>query len=224
MVNARPDRHGLSGWVIPLRDRVRGLNLREPASWPAAPRYGLFLMVAGWVGLVLWLSVLQPLARQLEAERASEQALREEFQGKLARAGQADLLRRQRDRLQAEVLRLEAQLPGKAEMEAILTDINRAGLARGLQFELFRPGQVLLRAHYAEVPVMLRVTGRYHDLGAFAADMARLPRMVALDSFTLQPLRDGLLTLDATAKTYRTLEPGEGVPPNQPAAPRMGRP
>src|SRR6185369_10368738 len=114
------------------------------------------------------------------------------------------------------VTQLEKQLPGKAEMDALLSDINQAGLGRGLQFELFRPGQVLVKDYYAELPIALRVSGRYHDIGNFAADVANLSRIVTLHGISIGAGKDasgkdasGLLTMEATARTYRYLDANE---------------
>ena len=105
--------------------------------------------------------------------------------------------------------RLEKQLPSKAEMGALLSDINQAGAGRGLQFELFKPGQVVVKDYYAEQPIDIKVTGSYHDIGAFASDMANLPRIVTLNNMALTTGKDGMLTLDAVAKTYRYLDADE---------------
>ena len=106
---------------------------------------------------------------------------------------------------------LEKQLPGKAEMDALLSDINQAGLGRGLQFELFRPGQVVVKDYYAELPIAIRVSGRYHDIGAFAADVANLSRIVTLHNIAIASPREpgGLLAMEATARTYRYLDATE---------------
>ena len=107
---------------------------------------------------------------------------------------------------------LEKQLPGKAEMDALLSDINQAGIGRGLQFELFRPGSVAVKDYYAELPIAVKVSGRYHDIGAFAADVANLSRIVTLHDMTIAtPGKDGtgLLSMDATARTYRYLDQTE---------------
>jgi len=104
---------------------------------------------------------------------------------------------------------LEKQLPSKAEMDALLSDINQAGVGRGLQFELFRPGQVVVRDYYAELPISLRVTGGYNDIGAFASDIANLSRIVTLNNIQVTPRNDSTLTMDATAKTFRYLDPAE---------------
>jgi len=120
-------------------------------------------------------------------------------------------LRKQKLQVEEYVTQLEKQLPGKAEMDALLSDINQAGLGRGLQFELFRPGQVLVREYYAELPISLRVTGRYHDIGNFAADVANLSRIVTLHNMTISAAKDssGLLSMEATARTYRYLDANE---------------
>ena len=114
---------------------------------------------------------------------------------------------------------LEKQLPSKAEMDALLSDINQAGLGRSLQFELFRPGQVAAKDYYAELPIAVRVTGRYHDLGAFAADVANLSRIVTLNNLTITPQKDGGLTMDATARTFRYLDADEQAAQKRATAP-----
>jgi type IV pilus assembly protein PilO len=109
------------------------------------------------------------------------------------------------------VTQLEKQLPGKAEMDALLSDINQAGLGRGLQFELFRPGQVVVKDYYAELPISIRVSGRYHDLGSFAADIANLSRIVTLHNMTISAGAGAgaPLGMEATARTYRYLDSSE---------------
>jgi type IV pilus assembly protein PilO len=121
-------------------------------------------------------------------------------------------LRKQKLQVQEYVTQLEKQLPGKAEMDALLSDINQAGLGRGLQFELFKPGQVQVKEYYAELPISIKVNGRYHDIGSFAADIANLSRIVTLHNLIITPAsRDssGNLSLEATARTYRYLDAAE---------------
>ena len=122
-----------------------------------------------------------------------------------------DALRKQLEQVQQYVTQLEKQLPSKAEMDALLSDINQAGLGRSLQFELFRPGQVSVKEYYAELPISVRVTGSYHDIGLFAADIANLSRIVTLNNLTLTPVanREGMLTMDCIAKTFRYLDQEE---------------
>jgi type IV pilus assembly protein PilO len=120
------------------------------------------------------------------------------------------------------VTQLEKQLPSKAEMDALLSDINQAGLGRSLNFDLFRPGSVGVKDYYAELPITLRVTGRFHDLGSFASDIANLSRIVTLNNMRVTPIRDGVLGMDATAKTFRYLDPDEVAAQRRAAAPPPG--
>ena len=129
-------------------------------------------------------------------------------------------MRKQREQVQQYVTLLEKQLPSKAEMDALLSDINQAGIGRSLQFDLFRPGQVSVKEYYAELPIAVRVTGRYNDIGLFTSDIAHLSRIVTLNNLTLLPARDGSLSLDATAKTFRYLDPEEVAAQRQAAAPK----
>jgi type IV pilus assembly protein PilO len=120
-----------------------------------------------------------------------------------------DELRKQREQVSQYVLTLEKQLPSKSEMDALLSDINQAGVGRGLDFELFKPGQTNVKEYYAELPIAIKLAGKYHDLGAFASDIANLPRIVTLNNLNLAAGKSGALTLDATAKTYRYLDAEE---------------
>lgn len=192
-----------------IAGQFRGLNPNDPASWPIVPRVALclFLMVA--IVVALWFVWLSGSATELEAEQAKEATLREDFKKKLVQAVNLDALKKQREQVQQYVTQLEKQLPSKAEMDALLSDINQAGLGRSLYFELFRPGQVSVKEYYAELPIDLRVTGRYHDVGAFAADIANLSRIVTLNDIALAPARDGTLVFDAKAKTFRYLDNDE---------------
>lgn len=157
--------------------------------------------------VALWFVWLSGSDSELQAERATESQLREDFKKKLAQAVNLDALKKQREQVQQYVTQLEKQLPSKAEMDALLSDINQAGLGRSLQFDLFRPGQVVVKEYYAELPITLRVTGRYHDMGAFASDIANLSRIVTLNNLSVMPGgRDGALVMDATAKTFRYLD------------------
>ncbi|WP_374011276.1 type 4a pilus biogenesis protein PilO [Massilia sp. Se16.2.3] len=137
-----------------------------------------------------------------------EATLREEYRSKITQAVNLEALQAQKLQVDQSVERLEKQLPSKAEMAALLSDINQAGVGRGLQFELFRPDQVVVRDYYAELPIAIKLTGSYHDLGAFAADMAHLPRIVTLNNMKVKTEKD-ILTLEATAKTFRYLDAEE---------------
>ncbi len=195
--------------IEPIAAQFRGLNGVHPGQWPLAPR-----ILCG-VGVVLGVLVLGYFGywsgqfEEQDAGAARELQLREEYRLKTAQAVNLEALVAQKAQVDQYVVRLEKQLPSKAEMAALLSDINQAGLGRGLQFELFKPGQVNVRDYYAELPIDIKVTGNYHDIGAFASDMANLPRIVTLNNMALNTGRDGTLTLDAVAKTFRYLDSEE---------------
>lgn len=192
-----------------LAAQFRGLDTNDPPSWPPLPRLALYLALIGVIVTALWFVWLSSSNEELEAERATEVTLRADYQKKLVQAVNLDALKKQREQVLLYVTQLEKQLPSKAEMDALLSDINQAGLGRGLYFDLFRPGQVSVKEYYAELPIALRVTGRYHDVGAFASDIAYLSRIVTLNNLVVMPGRDGALILDATAKTFRYLDADE---------------
>lgn len=194
-----------------LKTQFTGLDPNDPSQWPALPRNLLYVAVCVAVIAGLWFAWLKASDEELLAEKAREEQLRTDYRSKLVQAVNLDALKKQLEQVQQYVNQLERQLPSKAEMDALLSDINQAGLGRSLQFELFRPGQVLVKEYYAELPISVRVTGSYHDIGLFAADIANLSRIVTLNNLTLTPIkdRDGVLTMDCTAKTFRYLDPEE---------------
>ena len=192
-----------------LVGQFRGLNPNDPASWPALPRLALCLTAMVAIVVALWFAWLTNSAEELEGEQKKELTLRDDYKKKLAQAVNLEALKKQREQVQQYVTQLEKQLPSKAEMDALLSDINQAGLGRSLTFELFRPGQVNVRDYYAELPITLRVTGRFHDLGSFASDIANLSRIVTLNNLKISPVKDGALVMDATAKTFRYLDGDE---------------
>jgi type IV pilus assembly protein PilO len=190
--------------------QFRNLNPNEPGQWPALPKIFAWIGVAGLVVLGGWFLLLTDEHDSLEAERAKEPTLKADYRAKLAQAVNLPELRKQKLQVEEYVTQLEKQLPGKAEMDALLSDINQAGLGRGLQFELFRPGSVAVKDYYAELPITIRVSGRYHDIGAFTADIANLSRIVTLHNMSITATRDpNLLVMDATARTYRYLDANE---------------
>jgi type IV pilus assembly protein PilO len=192
-----------------VKAQFAGLNPNDPPSWPAIPRYLLCVFVTVAVVAALWFVWLSSSDEELKAEQAKELQLREDFTKKLVQAVNLEALKKQREQVQQYVTQLEKQLPSKAEMDALLSDINQAGLGRSLQFELFRPGQVSVKDYYAELPIAIKVTGRYHDIGAFAADIANLSRIVTLNNMAITPVKDGMMSMDSTAKTFRYLDPDE---------------
>jgi len=203
-----------------IASQFRGLNPNDPASWPIVPKAALCAFVAIAIVVALWFLWLTNSADELEAEQKKEIGLRADYTKKLVQAVILDALRKQREQVQQYVTQLEKQLPSKAEMDALLSDINQAGLGRSLNFDLFRPGTVSVKEYYAELPIAVRVTGRYHDIGAFASDVAHLSRIVTLNNLNVVPAPDGKLALEAQAKTYRYLDPDEVAAQRKAAAPK----
>jgi len=204
----------LNSLFVDMSGQFKGLNPNEPGQWPILPKLATFAAVVVAVVIVGWFLLLSSTADELQAERDREPGLRQDYRAKLAQAVNLSELRKQKIQVQEYVTQLEKQLPGKAEMDALLSDINQAGLGRGLQFELFRPGQVAVRDYYAELPISIRVTGRFHDIGSFAADVANLSRIVTLHNLSIaganpQGAGSGTLGMDAIARTYRYLDPSE---------------
>jgi type IV pilus assembly protein PilO len=199
--------------VLPLQERIaaqfRNLNPNDPASWPMVPKAALCVLLAAAIVVVLWFVWLTNSADELTAKQNEEQALRVDYKKKVTQAVNLDALRKQREQVQQYVTQLEKQLPSKAEMDALLSDINQAGLGRSLTFEHFKPGQVSVKEYYAELPISIKVTGRYHDIGSFASDVAHLSRIVTLNNMEIHQGKDGNLTMDAQARTYRYLDPDE---------------
>jgi type IV pilus assembly protein PilO len=192
-----------------IKGQFRGLNPNDPASWPLVPRLALNLALMILIVVALWFVWISGAADELEQERAKEAALKQDYQKKLAQAINLDALKKQREQVQQYVTQLEKQLPSKAEMDALLSDINQAGLGRSLNFDHFRPGQVSVKEYYAELPISVKVTGRYHDIGSFASDVAHLSRIVTLNNLDMVQAKDGNLTMEATAKTFRYLDQDE---------------
>ena len=191
--------------------QFRSLNPNEPGQWPMLPKILTWSAVAITMVVVGWFMVLSGAHDDLDAERAKEPTLKQDYRAKLSQAVNLAELRKQKLQVEEYVTQLEKQLPGKAEMDALLSDINQAGLGRGLQFELFRPGQVVVKDYYAELPIAIRVSGRYHDLGAFAGDIANLSRIVTLNNMNISTANNasGALSMEATARTYRYLDSAE---------------
>lgn len=205
-----------------LKSQFSGLDPNDPSQWPSLPRNLLYVAVCVAVIAGLWFAWLKSVDEELIAEKAREEQLREDYKKKVVQAVNLDALKKQLEQVQQYVTQLERQLPSKAEMDALLSDINQAGIGRSLQFELFRPGQVSVKEYYAELPIAVRVSGRYHDIGLFAADIANLSRIVTLNNLTLTPSKDknGVLTMDGTAKTFRYLDQEEVALQQKAAAPK----
>lgn len=190
-------------------DELRNLNLRNIGSWPVLPKV---LALLGIVVVIVALGYFLDWKDQwetLEGVRAEEGKLKVQYAEKKAKAINFELYVQQLSEVEQSFGALVKQLPNRSEIDALLTDINQAGLGRGLQFELFRPAaQEKMAEFYAELPIRLRITGTYHDMGAFASDIAQLPRIVTLNDLAISNDK-GKLVLDADAKTFRYLDEEE---------------
>ncbi|HEX7636489.1 MAG TPA: type 4a pilus biogenesis protein PilO [Noviherbaspirillum sp.] len=189
--------------------QFRDLNGRHPGQWPLIPRLLCGLGVLAAVVILGWFLYLEGQMDELTRGEQEEVKLKDAYKTKVQQANNLDALRKQKEQVGEYVMTLEKQLPSKAEMDALLSDINQAGLGRGLQFELFKPGQVVVKDYYAELPIDIKVGGNYHDVGAFTSDIANLPRIVTLNKMSLVANKDGSLTLEAVAKTFRYLDQEE---------------
>lgn len=203
-------------------DELKRLDPKRIGSWPILPKLGaLLLLLIVLVGAAYWFDWQDQIA-QIDGEKAKEEQLRTTFLDKKKQAIDLPAYRKQLVDIESQFGALLKQLPGKSEMDALLTDINQAGLGRGLQFELFRPAaSEVMGDFYAELPITVRVTGNYHDLGAFASDIGRLSRIVTLNDISLSTGKDAL-TLDAVAKTFRYLDEGELAAQRKAAKPPAG--
>jgi len=188
---------------------IRRLNIREVGNWPVLPK--LFILTAIVVVIVALGALLdwKDQYEMLEQDRVEETKLKDQYSQKKAKAINFDLYVQQLKEVEQSFGALVKQLPNRAEIDALLTDINQAGLGRGLTFELFKPAsQEKMEDFYAELPISIRITGNYHDMGAFASDVAQLPRIVTLNDVAIANER-GTLTLEAVAKTFRYLDEEE---------------
>jgi type IV pilus assembly protein PilO len=190
-------------------DDFRRLNFREVGKWPTAPKViVLALVVLFIVALGAWFD-WKDQWDSLQTAEAEELKLKDQFKEKKAKAINYDLYVQQLAEVEQSFGALVKQLPNKSEIDALLTDINQAGLGRGLQFDLFRPApQERMADFYAELPITIQITGNYHDIGAFASDVAALPRIVTLNDIAISNDK-GTLKMDATAKTFRYLDEEE---------------
>lgn len=193
-----------------LAGQFRGLNLNEPETWPVAPRV-VFCLLAFLVMLLLgWQFHWSDKSDELERTRREQEALKQSYKNKVAQVANLDALRAQKKEVEQRVAVVERQLPDKTEMDALLADVNHAGVARGLQFELFKPQPAVIKTYFAEIPVNLRVTGRYHDVAQFNADVAALSRIVSMQGLQLTSGKDGNgMTMEAVAMAYRALDEDE---------------
>lgn len=193
-----------------LADDFRNLNPNDPGAWPLAPRVAVLIGILVLALAGGWWSLWSDQLAELEQREQEEQSLKQQYLDKKRQAVNLDLYREQLAEIDRSFGALLKQLPNKSEIDALLIEVNQAGLGRGLQFDLFRPGQEQIKDFYAELPVAVKINGSYHDFGAFAADIAKLPRIVTLNNIVIAPQKDGgVLSLDATTKTFRYLDEEE---------------
>jgi type IV pilus assembly protein PilO len=191
-------------------DELRSLNPKDIGNWPFAAKAGALVLLLLLILVAAFFLDWNDKWEAINQGKTEETTLRETFLQKKEQAINLDGYKKQLAETENALAALLKQLPNKSEMDALLIDINQAGLGRGLQFELFKPAaKENMSDFYAELPVNVKVTGNYHDLGAFASDIAKLPRIVLLNDLNIQTGKDSTLTMDAVAKTYRYLDEEE---------------
>lgn len=192
-------------------DDFKHTNWKDPGTWSLAPK--LLVVVAILVAIPVggYFGDTQGQLEALEKSGKDEVTLKEEYKGKKSQAINLDLYRQQLKEINESMGALLKQLPDKSQMDALLGDINQAGLGRGLQFENFKPGAEAVKESFAELPIEIKVTGTYHDMGAFASDVGQLSRIVTLNDVKLEPTKDGVLTMSAIARTFRYLTDEENA-------------
>ena len=196
--------------ALQLADQFRGINWRDPGTLPALPKGVMLTLLVVAVLALSYFFIWQGQWDQLEAGQAEETKLKDTYKLNKGQAINLDAYRAQVREIETSFGTLLKQLPSKSQMESLLVEINQAGLGRGLQFELFKPApQESTREFYAELPITLKVIGGYHDMGAFAGDIAQLSRIVTLNDMALSVSKDGGLVLDTTARTFRYLDEEE---------------
>jgi type IV pilus assembly protein PilO len=193
-----------------VKYQFQGLQGRHPGLWPGIPKVSALIALAAVLLGLAYTFYWRGLQAELDEGKAKEDALKVTYSANLKKSINLPALVEQKKQVSRYVTALEKQLPSKSEMDALLSDINQAGVGRGLQFELFKPGQVAVKEYYAELPIAVRVVGSYHDMGAFASDIANLSRIVTLNNLQVQ-VQDKtlLLSMDAVAKTFRYLDEEE---------------
>ncbi len=188
---------------------INNLDLKDITSAPA-PVKALILLILFIIILAAgWYLVWADAFKNLEAARAEEQTLRQSFVAKKGQVFHYEAHKRQLEEVEQSLAAMLRQLPDRSQMDALLADINQVGVGRGLEFELFRPGVEALADFYATLPVAIKVTGTYHDIGGFVSDLAKMPRIVTLHDVALSPGKDERLSMDARVQTYRYLDESE---------------
>ena len=198
-----------------VTSQFQGLDWRNPVTLPVLPKVLLCTGIAALAFVMVWVLVMRSQMEELTEKRQQEETLKQEFIDKTAKVANLGPLTRQRQQAEEYVAQLEKQLPGKSEMDALLSDINQAGVGHNLQFELFKPGTEEVKDYYAQLPVAIRVSGKFPDIAAFAADVAHLSRIVTLSNLHVMAGKDAkdpsALVMEATANTFRYLDQNEKI-------------
>jgi type IV pilus assembly protein PilO len=191
-------------------EEFKRTNWQDPGTWHAAPKALVLVAILVAIPVAGFFADTQGQIEELERGQADEVKLKEEYLKKKQQAINLDLHRQQLREIDTQFGALLKQLPNKSQMDALLVDINQSGLSRGLQFELFRPATAELpKEFYSELPIQVKVIGTYHDMGAFAADVGQLPRIVTLNDVAIEAGKDGNLAMEVTARTFRYLDEEE---------------
>jgi type IV pilus assembly protein PilO len=193
-----------------IADDFKRTNWKDPGTWTFAPKLLVLVAILVAIPVAGYFGVWQGQMDDLEKGQGQEETLKKEYLDKKTQAINLDLHKQQLREIDTQFGALLKQLPNKAQMDALLVDINQAGLSRGLQFELFKPAPAeAAKEFYAELPISLKLIGTYHDMGGFAADVGQLPRIVTLNDVSIEAGKDGNLTMDVTARTFRYLDEDE---------------
>ena len=191
-------------------DDFKHTNWKDPGTWSMAPKILVLLLVLALIPVGGYVLLWQDQIEEIEKGVAQEETLKKDYLAKKTQAINLDLHKQQLREIDTQFGALLKQLPNKAQMDALLVDINQAGLSRGLQFELFRPAAAeSAKEFYSELPITLKLIGTYHDMGGFAADVGQLPRIVTLNDVSIEAGKDGNLSMDVTARTFRYLDEEE---------------
>jgi type IV pilus assembly protein PilO len=193
-----------------IAEDFKATNWRDPGTWSAIPKAVVLVAIVVALPVLGYFGIWQGQLEELETGKASETRLKQDFLNKKRQAVNLDLHKQQLREIDTQFGALLKQLPNRSQMDALLVDINQAGLGRGLQFELFKPAaRETVREFYAELPINVRVVGVYHDMGAFASDVGQLSRIVTLNNVVIKATKGGNLVMDVTARTFRYLDDEE---------------
>lgn len=206
-----------------IADDFKHTNWKDPGTWTFAPKILVLIAILILIPVAGFFGVWQGQIEELEKGKQQEETLKKDYLAKKTQAVNLDLHKQQLREIDTQFGALLKQLPNKSQMDALLVDINQAGLSRGLQFELFKPApSELAREFYSELPIQVKVIGTYHDMGAFAADVGQLPRIVTLNNVSIDAGKDGNLTMDVTARTFRYLDEDEVAAQRKAAGAKKG--